>query len=171
MDNLTLELREARRRRILYFVFTLSLVASSVICVVLLFAMGNPPNRPIALGNVDKFTVGEPEDVAVKQLETTKLIPNHSTLSEDVIYVVKQPDGSYRALLGMDPVHGCFLSWKKDQRRYTGPCTNVSYDVNGVNQDSLAGGGTQPSHMVALPTSIRDNVVYIEDRIERRDIR
>ncbi len=166
MDEFALELRAARRQRILYFVFALSLLIATVICGALFYAMSKGDVRPITLGPASRFAVGQPIDVAVKQLETSKLIPTRSLLSEDVIFVVKQADGRFRAWLGVDPVAGCFLSWQADQQHYTG-CSAATYDVNGRNTDQLFTPSSQPVNMIELPTEVRDQQVFVLDQIVR----
>lgn len=170
MDLATRDMREARQRRILYFIFTLAMVTSAVICMGLLYAMGTPSPRTVALGRLERFAVGVPVDVPVRRLETSKLIPNSSTLSEDIVYVVKQADASYRALLAIDPTRGCLLNWQAAQRHYSGTCTTDTYTVNGLNQNQTSANGAHPTNMVELPATVRNDQVYIEDRLLRRDV-
>lgn len=169
-DQFDREERAARRQRLLYIFFGLGMATSVVICAVLLFLVTKPEIKSISLGSVDRFPLGVPIDVAVKRLETSKLIPSSAQLSEDVIYVVKQSDGSFQALLGLDPVAGCFLSWQPEQQRYIG-CTTFTYNPNGINTEQVSTSASRPANMVAFPTEVRDNVLYIKDQILRRDIR
>ncbi|MBA3945169.1 MAG: hypothetical protein H0X37_11475 [Herpetosiphonaceae bacterium] len=171
MNEYARDLREARQRQIMYGIFAVGMVASLVICVGLLYAMTRQTPKLVRLGPVTKFVAGQPVDVAVKELETSKLIPNRSVLSEDVIYVAKQADGSYQALLGVDPVNGCFLSWHTDQQQYRAGCTDATYDINGLNQNRLATSTSKPVDMVALPTQVQANQLFLEDRIQHRNIR
>lgn len=165
------EMRDARRQRVLYVVFGLTVVVLMVVCVGLLFAMMSQGTALVRLGATTQFIQGEPRDVAVRALETSKLMPNRTTLSEDVIFVIKQPDGSFRALLGIEPIHGCFVSWSATTRHYSGSCSTDRYDANGINVTGVSSAAGNVANMIEFPTSVENNVLFLEDRVLRRDVR
>src|SRR5687768_5941412 len=107
------ELRDERRRRLLYGIFAFALVASALICAGVGLAMLTPDDRMIRLGAMRDFASAsaEPVDIAVDQLDVSRLIPNRPSLSEDIVFVVRD-NAEYRAFLGIDPPSGCFLSWR-----------------------------------------------------------
>ncbi|GAC1564079.1 MAG: hypothetical protein NVS4B8_04160 [Herpetosiphon sp.] len=171
MDAWTTETRETRQRRVMYIIFAVGMLISLAICGWLFVAVAKQPIHLVRLGPLQTFKVAQPIDVPVKQLETSKLIPSRSNLSEDIIFVVQQTDGSFRAFLGLDPVSGCFMLWHKESREYGGSCTQTTYDINGINKNDVATGVRRPTNMVEFPTRIENNVLFLEDRILRRDIR
>ena len=166
------DFQDERRRRALYLVFTAGLTIAAAICAVLGFLVLTPAQPLVRLGPERKFAAAgdRPVDIAVKRLETSKLIPNRPSLSEDVIFVVRHA-GEFRAFLGTDPSSGCFLSWQVAEQVYTDACGQHSYGFTGRNTNQLRTSASRPINMVELPVTIRDGIVYVEDRILRRDIR
>jgi hypothetical protein len=166
------DLREERRRRQLYLVFGTAVVIAVAICAVLGFTMLTPGVALVRLGPENRFgsAADRPVDVAVRQLETSKLIPNRPTLSEDVVFVVRQTDG-YRAFLGTDPSSGCFLAWRTEEQVYVDACGQHSYGFTGRNTNQLTTTSSRPVNMVELPVVVQDGVLFVEDRILHRDIR
>ena len=162
---------EIRRRR-LYLVFAAGMGVAALICGFLFLAMLAPSSRTVRLGPESKFAVADdrPVDIAVKQLETSKLIPNRPSLSEDIIFVVRDA-GTFRAFLGTDPVSGCFLAWRGDEHVFVDACAQHSYGFTGRNTDQLTTRGKRPVNMVELPVTIQNGVLFVEDRILRRDLR
>jgi hypothetical protein len=137
-----------------------------------MFTLLAPTTPLVRLGPESRFAtaVDKPVDVAVKQLQTSKLIPNRPSLSEDIIFVVRDA-GAFRAFLGTDPVSGCFLSWRTAEQLFMDGCAQRSYGFTGRNTDQLTIGRSRPSNMVELPVTIRNGVLFVEDRILRRDLR
>ena len=84
------DLREERRRRVLYLIFAISIGVTAVICAVLSYFVFIPESSLVRLGPEERFaTAGStPVDVAVKKLSIFELIPNRPTHSEDIIYFV-----------------------------------------------------------------------------------
>ena len=166
------DIREEQRRRRLYAVFTAALAIAGLVCAVLGFAVLAPAPTLVRLGPESRFAAAgdRPIDIAVRQLETSKLIPNRPRLSEDVIFVVNDR-GTFRAFLGTDPVSGCFLSWRQEDQLFRDSCEQHSYGFTGRNTDQLTTRERRPANMVELPVAIQDGVLFVEDRILRRDAR
>jgi hypothetical protein len=166
------DIREERRRRLLYIIFALGMGLAVVICGVVGFLAFLPESSLVRLGPEERFAEAatEPVDVAVKQLSISELIPNRPTLSEDVIFVIRDR-GTLRAFLGTDPSSGCFLSWQADQQLFVDSCAQHSYGFTGRNTNQVAIGTTRPVNMVELPVRIQDGILFVEDRFLRRDIR
>lgn len=166
------DIREERRRRLLYIVFALGTGLAVAICGVVGFFAFLPQTSLVQLGPEQRFVTAEtePVDIAVKQLAISKLIPNRPTLSEDVIFVVRDR-GTLRAFLGTDPSSGCFLSWQEEQQLFVDSCAQNSYSITGRNTNQMQTGTTLPVNMVELPVQNNDGVIFIEDRFLRRDIR
>lgn len=172
MYETTTDFREERRRRLLYLVFAFGMGAAAIICLVLAYVVFAPSNRLVRLGSESRFVgaADEPVDVPVRQLETSKLIPTRPTLSDDVIFVVRDQNG-FRAFLGTDPASGCFLSWQTAEQHFVDNCEQHTYGFTGRNTNQLATGTSRPTNMVELPVQVQDGVLFVEDRILRRDIR
>ena len=166
------DIREERRRRLLYLVFALGTGAAVVICAVVGFLAFLPQSDLVRLGPEERFATAEsaPVDVPVERLGISGLIPNRPSLSEDVIFVVRDR-GTLRAFLGIDPSSGCFLSWQNAQQLFVDSCAQHSYGFTGRNTNQLATETTRPVNMVELPVQVTDGVVFVEDRFLRRDLR
>ena len=145
---------------------------AAIICAILLYVVLLPGTTLVRLGPESRFTEADaqPVDIAVKQLRTSELIPNRPSLSEDVIFVVLDA-GVFRAFLGTDPQSGCFLSWNVEEQLYRDACAQESYGFTGRNTDQLTTAESRPVNMVELPVTLRDGVLFVEDRILHRDLR
>ena len=165
-------LREERRRRLLYLFFALGVGVAAAICAVLSFVAFVPGTPLVRLGPESRFVGASetPVAVAVEQLATSELIPSRPSLSEDVIFVVRD-QSEFRAFLGTDPSSGCFLSWREAEGLFRDSCAQHSYGFTGRNTNQLAVGTARPVNMVELPVTIQDGTLFVEDRILRRDLR
>ena len=163
---------QERRRRYLYIVFAAGMALSAAICAVLMYVILLPGAPLVRLGPESRFAgaTARPVDVAVRQLRTSELIPNRPTLSDDVVFVVRDA-GVFRAFLGVDPQSGCFLSWSLERQLYVDACALQSYGFTGRNTDQLTTADSRPVNMVELPVTVQDGVLFVEDRILRRDLR
>jgi hypothetical protein len=166
------DIREERRRRLLYVIFAAGMGTAALICAILGFLAFLPQPDLVRLGSEERFTTAEtmPVHVAVKQLNISELIPNRPTLSQDVIFVVRDR-GTLRAFLGTDPSSGCFLSWQADRQLFVDSCAQHSYGITGRNTNQIATQTTHPVNMVELPVQIKEGILFVEDRFLRRDVR
>lgn len=168
------ELREERNRRLAYAAFAVSMILSVLICGTIFFFVMVPEQGRRLLGSETAFEVGEIEEVPVKRLELTTLLPNKPNWSEDIIFVIKQQDNSYLAFLGLDPVTGCKLNWRTDA--FVDDCSQVRYSISGrnVNYITTLSGAANPqqaAQMLELPVETSEGQVYVLDRQLRRDRR
>ena len=166
------DFQEERRRRVLYLIFAAGLGVAALICAVLGYFVFIPESSLVRLGPEDRFATADsaPVDVAVKQLNISELIPNRPTLSEDIIFVVRDR-GTFRAFLGTDPSSGCFLSWQAAEQLFMDRCAQHSYGFTGRNTNQLATGTTRPVNMVELPVRVENGILFAEDRFLHRDVR
>jgi hypothetical protein len=165
------DLREDSRRRVLYLFFGIGLSISAVICGIVLFLVVSPPAGRRHVGRELDFAPGRVAEVPVDRLELTKVLPNTPTWSDNIIFVIRQPDDSFNAFLGFDPVSGCILNWQADSQTFYDACSNTRYDIAGGNQTQIASLAATPARMIELPVEIEDGDVFIVDRILRRDRR
>lgn len=155
----------------MYLLFGASMFLTVAICGTILFLMLNPATGRRALGDTNGFAVGEVAEVAVDRLELSKLLPNSPRWSEDIVFVVKQPDNSYQAFLGLDPQSGCKLNWRDAQREFNDTCTGSNYDITGFNVNGITTLESRVQHMIELPTEVQGDTVYVLDRRVIRDRR
>lgn len=164
------DVREEQRRRIAYFFFAISMIVSVAICATIVFMVMTPDQGRRMIGQESDFAIGEVEDVAVKRLDLTELLPTKPNWSEDIIYVIKQPDSSYRAFLGLDPQSGCLVKWHDDTDEFVDDqCSQTIYSATGRNQTQAASLSGQPAHLIEVPVEIQEGDVYILDRRLVRD--
>jgi Na+-transporting NADH:ubiquinone oxidoreductase subunit NqrC len=162
------DFREERTRRLLYILLGVSLFISAAICGVLLILTLSQSDGQRLLGNNNKFQVGQVAEVPVKRLELTKILPNTPKWSEDIIFVVKQPDNTYQAFLSLDPVTGCKLNWREQQDEFVDDCSRVRYTLSGRNATSAMTLAAAPQHMIEMPVEVQGEDVYVIDRMVRR---
>lgn len=166
------ERREARTKRWLYVLLGLSMVVLAATCVVLFVLMSVPTKATRTVGRDSAFPVGAVEEKAVDRLRITEMLPNAPKWSEDIVYVIKQPDNTYRAYLGLDPTTGCKLNWRAEAHMFVdSTCSQTEYNTQGMNQTqagTLAGG---PAHLVELLVQNENGNVVVHDQQVRRDIR
>lgn len=166
------DVREERTRRWLYLLLGASMLIAVGVCGVILFFTLAPTPGARLVGNDRDFVVGEVRERAVKRLQVTELLPAAPNWSEDIIFVVKQTDKSYRAYLGLDPMTGCKINWREPLDRFIDSnCSQVEYTIHGRNQSQAASLAGEPPHMIELEVDVRDGDVYVVDHIVRRDIR
>lgn len=165
------DLREDRRRRILYLFFGVSITLSAVICGVVLWLVVNPPAGRRLVGREIDFAPGQVAEVAVERLELTKIMPSGPTWSDNIVFVIRRADDSYNAFLGYDPVSGCKLNWGTDSQTFYDSCSNTHYNIAGSNETQVASLAGAPARMIEVPVEIESGNVYIIDRILRRDRR
>jgi hypothetical protein len=166
------EVQEERTHRLLYGLFGLSMLLSIAICSVILFAVLVPEQGKRQLGDTTDFVVGQVAEVPVSRLDTSRLLPQAPNWSDDIIFVIKQPDYSYRAFLGIDPVTGCKLNWRDQANAFVDTaCSQTNYSITGHNKSQPVTLSMQPQNMIELPVEVKDNTVYVIDRILRRDRR
>src|SRR3712207_2063558 len=91
------QLRENRTRRLLYIFFGVSVFISAIICSLILFFVLVPEQSRRQVGRTSEFAVGAVEERPVQQLQVSQLLPAAPDWSDDIIFVVRQADGEYRA--------------------------------------------------------------------------
>ena len=169
MYQTDIDVAEERNRRLLYVLFTASLFVSALICATILFFILAPAQGKRLVGQEAEFAAGEVAQVPVKRLELSKLLPNSPQWSEDIIFVVKQRDSSYRAFLALDPSTGCKLNWRGEQ--FIDDCSQTTYSASGRNTNTVTTLASQPQHMIELPVETENGAVYVLDRFMNRDRR
>lgn len=165
------DFREERNRRLMYVLFTASLLISALICSAILFFVLVPRQEKRLVGGEAKFVVGKVAEVPVERLELSKLLPNTPQWSEDIIFVVKQQDASYRAFLALDPASGCKLNWRDQEQQFIDNCSQATYSLAGRNRKGIATLSSQPQHMIELPVEVESGEVYVLDQMKVRDVR
>jgi hypothetical protein len=163
------DLREDRQRRWLYLLFGISMIVSATVCAVILFFTITPPQGKRLVGKQIDFAPGRVTEKAVKRLELTQLLPNSPNWSDDIVFVIRQPNDTYVAFLGLDPMSGCKLNWQTQEQRFFDACTQTSYNIAGSNMDQVTTLSTRPNRMIELPVETTEGDVYVIDRILRRD--
>lgn len=166
--------RDERRRRWLYLFFGACMIVSVLIIGAIMFAVVSADEERRLVGRDAEFSVMQVAEVPVKRLDLTTLLPNRPNWSQDIIFVVKREDSTYRAFLGLDPLSGCKLNWREET--FVDDCTSAKYSINGQNTDNattLAGpaNANQAQRMIEIPVQIQEGEVYVVDRILRRDQR
>ncbi len=166
--------RDERRRRWLYLFFGACMLTSAVIIGTILLAVLGAGEERRLIGPASEFTVMDVAEVPVERLELTALLPNRPNWSQDIVFVVKREDNTFRAFLGLDPLSGCKLNWRVDN--FVDDCSSAKYTINGQNTNNastLAGpaNANQAQRLIEMPVQIQEGEVYVVDAIIRRDQR
>jgi len=126
------------------------------------------PTTLIAAGRVEDYTDKQPRRYNVPKLKVSEMIQRRDSLaSEDVIYVRRDSDNGWIALLGVDTLSGCFLYWDEQAGLFQDvSCLGARYTPDGRYLDGLQS-GEPPQNMARLPVDVRDDQVFIRDEILR----
>jgi Rieske Fe-S protein len=165
--SIQLALEQRRQRRAL-LLFSLALLVLIGFCTVVGLQLLTRQAPAIAAGSVSDYTDQQPRRFDVPRLKTSALIQQRDqTLSEDIVYVRREDDGSWVALLGVDTLSGCFLYWDAQLGLYRDvSCLGARYTPDGRYLDGLQS-GQQPQNMARLPVDVRDGHVFVRDELAR----
>jgi Rieske Fe-S protein len=160
--------QEDRRQRRALIVFATAALVLVGLCAAIGWGLIAPPTPLVAAGRVDDYADQQPHRIAVHKLQVSSLIARRdSTLSEDTIYVRRESDGSWVALLGVDTLSGCFLYWDDQLGLFRDAnCLGSRYTPDGRYLDGLRSGET-PQNMARLPVEVRDGQVFVRDELAR----
>jgi len=149
------------------------LIFAAVVCVFIAFCavaglrMLAPPAELIPAGRVEEYADNQPHRFSVPRLQISEFIRSRDSVnSEDVIFVRRDEDAGWVALLGVDTLSGCFLYWDATQGLYTdNNCLGSRYSPDGRYQGGLIT-GQQPQNMARLLVEVRDGQVFVHDELE-----
>jgi Rieske Fe-S protein len=158
--------QEERRQRRALIAFSLAALALLALCAAIGWRLIAPPSTLVPAGRVSDYADAQPRRFAVPRLNISSLIARRDeTLSQDTVYVRRESDGSWVALLGVDTLSGCFLYWD-DQRGlfHDVNCLGSRYTPDGRYLDGLRS-GEPPQNMARLPVEVRDDQVFVRDEL------
>jgi Rieske Fe-S protein len=160
--------RQQRRQRRALVLFLAAAILLVLFCSVAGLRMLAPPPTLIAAGHVEDYTDQYPRRYDVPKLQISSMIPRRDqSISEDVIYVRREGDNGWVALLGVDTLSGCFLYWDAETGLFKDVnCLGSRYTPDGRYLDGLISGET-PQNMVRLPVEVNDGQVSVRDEIAR----
>jgi Rieske Fe-S protein len=160
--------QEERKQRRALLLFALTVLVVVGFCSVLGFQLLTLPAKLIAAGRVSDYADGKPHRLSVPRLQVSSMIlQRDETLSEDTIFVRRESDGSWIALLGIDTFSGCFLYWDAQRGLFHDVnCQGARYTPDGRYLDGL-NSSQQPQNMARLPVEVRDDLVFVRDEIAR----
>jgi len=160
--------RQQRKQRRALLIFGVSLAALLAFCAFAGLRMLTPAARLIPAGRVEDYADNQPHRFSVPKLQISELILGRDALStEDVLFVRRDSETGWIALLGVDTLSGCFLYWDQAAGLYTdNNCLGSRYTPDGRYQGGLIT-GEQPQHMARLPVEVRDGQVFVRDELER----
>jgi Rieske Fe-S protein len=131
-----------------------------------------PEPREIAAGQVDTYVDNVPQRLAVEKLAISDWVERRMKVSEDIIFVMRDGDGVWYALLGVDMRTGCFLHWEEQDSLYMSPsdpnCLEARYTPDGRFVDSLPSSDA-PKPMARLEVEIREGEVIVLDKLLRAE--
>ena len=160
--------REARQQRRAMLLFSLAMLVLLGFCGFAGLRMLTLPAKLYPVGRVSDFADGKPRQVSVPKLEISSLIARRDTsVSEDTVFVRRDSDGSWVALLGLDTLSGCFLFWDANAGLFQDvSCLGARYTPDGRYLDGLKG-GEQPQDMARLVVEVEDDQVFVRDERAR----
>ena len=159
---------EQRRQRRALLVFAAAALVLLGLCAAIGWQLIVPRPTLISVGQVGDFSTDRPRHVAVRRLEVGRLIARRdAALSEDTVYVRRESDGTWVALLGVDTLSGCFLYWDEQLGLFRDAnCLGSRYTPDGHYLDGLKS-GEQPQNMARLPVEVHDGQVFVRDELYR----
>lgn len=159
--------QDERKQRRALLLFALVLLVLIGFCSAIGFQLLTLPAKLVAAGRVSDYADGKPHQLSVPRLQVSSMIlQRDETLSEDTIFVRRERDGSWIALLGIDTFSGCFLYWDAQRGLFHDVnCQGARYTPDGVYLDGL-NSSQQPQNMARLPVEERDGLVFVRDEID-----
>ena len=159
---------EQRRQRRALIIFALALAVLLGFCGLYGLRLLTLQGPAIPVGALADYPDQRTRRFDVPRLKTSTLIQRRDqTLSEDVIYVRRDGDGGWTALLGVDTLSGCFLYWDEQAGLFQDVgCLGARYTPDGRYLDGLKS-GEQPQNMARLPVDVRDGQVFVRDELAR----
>jgi nitrite reductase/ring-hydroxylating ferredoxin subunit len=160
--------QDERKQRRALVLFAVVLLVLTGLCSAIGLQLLTLPAKSIAAGSVSDYADGKPHQLSVPRLQVSSMIlQRDETLSEDTIFVRRESDGSFIALLGVDTFSGCFLYWDAQRGLFHDVnCQGARYTPDGVYLDGL-NSSQQPQNMARLPVEVRDGLVFVRDEIAR----
>ncbi len=160
--------QQERQQRLLFALFGLALtIALVVFCFVGFHIVARSP-REIDAGRVNEYVDNVPRRFAVEKLDVSTWAQRRMDVSDDIIFVMREQDGTWRALLGLDMRTGCFLSWDRDDQLFVAPsdpqCLDTRYTPDGRYLDGFEI-SEPPRPMAELRMEIRDGSVIVFDSL------
>ena len=160
--------QQERRQRLLFALFGLALTIALVsFCFVGFQIVARSP-REIDAGRVSDYVDNVPRRFAVEKLDVSTWSQRRMDVSDDIIFVMREQDGTWRALLGLDMRTGCFLSWDADNQLFVSPsdpqCLSTRYTPDGRYLDGVEI-SEPPRPMAELRLEIRDGMVVVFDSL------
>jgi Rieske Fe-S protein len=158
--------QEQRRQRRALVIFAVAALALLGMCSVIGVRLIAPPADRIPVGLVSDFTGNQPRRFSVPTLQVSSLIQRRErSISEDTIFVRRESDGTWIALLGLDTLSGCFLYWDDQLGLYRDiNCLGSRYTPDGRYLDGLIN-GEQPQNMARLPVDVEGGQVFVRDEL------
>ena len=159
---------EQRRQRRALMIFALAVLVMLGFCALYGLRLLTLQRPAIPAGKVADYVDQKPRRFDVPRLKTSTLIQRRDqTVSEDPLYVRRDSDGSWIALLGVDTLSGCFLYWDEQAGLFRDvSCLGARYTPDGRYLDGLQS-GEPPQNMARLPVEVRDDEVFVRDEIAR----
>ena len=159
---------EQRRQRRALIVFALALLVLLSFCALYGLRLLTLQAPAIPAGKVADYVDQKPHRFDVPRLRTSTLIQRRDqTLSEDLIYVRRDGESGWIALLGVDTLSGCFLYWDEQAGLFRDvSCLGARYTPDGRYLDGLQS-GEQPQNMARLPVEVRGDQVFVRDELAR----
>lgn len=163
-DRAVEQAREARQQRRALLIFSLAVVILLGFCGTAGFRMLTLPAKLYPVGQAADFADGKPHQVSIPKLEISSLIARRdSSLSEDTVFVRRESDGSWVALLGIDTLSGCFLFWDAEAGLFHDVnCLGARYTPDGRYLDGLKS-GEPPQDMARLVVEVDGDQVFVRD--------
>jgi Rieske Fe-S protein len=160
--------QQERGQRRALMIFVAALVMLLGLCAYAGLRILAPPSPLIAVGRVADYQDNQPHRYNVPKLKISELIQKRDSLnSEDVIFVRREGNSAWIALLGVDTLSGCFLYWDAAAGLYTdNNCLGSRYTPDGRYHDGLTT-GEEPQNMARLPVEVLNGQVFVRDELER----
>ena len=157
LDPVIADRMERSRQRAIR-ILTIVLSLAGIFCLFLSYRIINPPARGIILGNVNDFPIGKTLQIAVERLNVSDVIPNRPNLSDDPLFITRNGDGTWRAILGWDSKSGCIVQWDDGVQTFTDTCSGNMYDAQGliISEQSGLRLGSLPVEEVEGKVRLRD---------------
>ncbi len=161
---------EERKHRFWSALVGLSLILLTLVFCFTAYQIITPEPRELDAGLGESYTDNVPKRFAVEQLAVSEWAERRMNVSEDIVFVMRDSDGTWYALLGVDMRTGCFLHWDEEIAMYASPsdlqCLETYYTPYGQHYDSMPT-SEPPKPMARLRVELREGRVVVLDSLLR----
>lgn len=150
------------------------LLSAAIFCFVGFQIVARAP-REIPAGHASDYRPNVPQRFETEKLEVSSRARQRPALSDDIVFVVRSENDTWRAFLGLDMQTGCFLNWDAPSQLFVAAddpqCLAARYTLDGRYLDGMPMDNITPQPMAQLYVEVRaDGSVVVLDNLVQTSV-